>query len=239
MTRPTGRRTSAAAEQDYEEQAAADTTAAMAKGDLKRRFFIAVMPPPGVTAPLTALRGRGPADWDWKGHGDFHISLAFPGVLDDRRLAQLIAVLDNVRHEPFTAEFSGLAYFLKDPHARSRAAQNVLWARPAHGADNQLRSLHYKIAHALKDAKFEYGISDITPHLTVAKVPANDNSLVEKFAAAHDAHGVTGGWHCDRFGLYETIPRTDPRHPANNGGQGTRYIRVAEFILRPPPPPGL
>jgi 2'-5' RNA ligase len=154
-------------------------------------------------------------------------------VLGEAQLARLLAALATVRHDPFDAQFTGLAYFLRDPHARSRTAQNVLWARPDHAADNQMRSLHYKISRALADNHLDYGIKDITPHLTVAKVPANDNRLIEAFAAAHDGQGVTAPWRCDRFGVYETLDRADPRHPANNGGRGTRYVRVAEFILRP------
>lgn len=203
------------------------------RGDLKRRFFIAVMPPPATTAAITQLRGQGPAAWDWKGHDDFHISLAFPGLLNEAQLTRLLTALATVQHDAFDAQFTGLAYFLRDPHARGRVGVNVLWARPDHTADNQLRSLHYKIAKALADNHLDYGIKDITPHLTVAKVPANDNSLIQAFAAAHDGLGVTGVWRCDRFGVYETLERTDPRHPANNGGRGTRYVRVAEFMLRP------
>ena len=212
---------------------AAQKSGPVIKGDLKRRFFVAVMPPPGTTVAITDLRGKGPAEWDWKGQEDFHISLAFPGMLGEGQLSRLLTALANVRHEPFDAQFTGLAYFLRDPHARSRTAQNVLWARPDHAADNQLRSLHYKISRALADNQLDYGIKDITPHLTVAKVPANDNSLIESFAAAHNGHAVTPSWRCDRFGVYETLDRADPRHPANNGGRGTRYVRVAEFILKP------
>lgn len=203
------------------------------RGDLKRRFFIAVMPPPAITGPIAGLQHKGPADWDWKLHGDYHISLALPGMLTDRQLTRMIAALQTVRHDPFEAHFSGLAYFLKDPHARSRAAQNVLWARPDHATDRHMRSLHHKIARALANDNFSYGINDITPHLTVAKVPANDNSLIEAFAAAHDAQGVTARWTCDRFGLYETLDKSDPDHPAQNGGRGSRYRHVADFILRP------
>lgn len=215
-----------------------DNRAAMAatpvrKGELKRRFFVAVMPPAAVTAGMTGLRGLGPAAWDWKGHEDYHISLAFPGMLGEAQLARLLAAMATVRHAPFDVQFTGLAYFLRDPHARSRTAQNVLWARPDHAADNQMRSLHYKISRVLADHHLEYGLKDITPHLTVAKVPANDNRLIEAFAAAHDGHGATGAWRCDRFGVYETLDRMDPRHPANNGGRGTCYVRVAEFILQP------
>lgn len=207
--------------------------APMRKGDLKRRFFVAVMPPDGATLDMTALRAKGPSHWDWKGQDDYHISLAFPGLLNETQLARLLTALATVRHEPFDAQFTGLAYFLRDPHARNRTAQNVLWARPDHAADNQLRSLHFKIARALASHHLDFGIKDITPHLTVAKVPANDNSLIESFAAAHDAHAVTNKWRCDRFGVYETLDKSDPRHPAHNGGRGTRYVRVAEFMLRP------
>ena len=212
---------------------AALAAATMRKGDLKRRFFVAVMPPADATVDMTVLRAKGPSHWDWKGHDDYHISLAFPGLLGEAQLARLLAALATVQHEPFDAQFTGLAYFLRDPHARNRTAQNVLWARPDHMADNQLRSLHFKIAYALAAHHLDFGIKDITPHLTVAKVPANDNSLIESFAAAHDGHGVTGTWRCDRFGVYETLDKSDPRHPAQNGGRGTRYVRVAEFMLRP------
>lgn len=215
------------------DQHIAMAAAPLKKGDLKRRFFVAVMPPAPTTTPMTTLRGKGPAGWDWKGQEDYHISLAFPGMLNDAQLIRLLAALASVQHDSFDAQFTGLAYFLRDPHARSRTAQNVLWARPDHTTDNQLRSLHFKIARVLAENHLDYGIKDITPHLTLAKVPANDNHLIESFAAAHDGHGVTPLWRCDRFGVYETLDRSDPRHPANNAGRGTRYVRVAEFTLKP------
>lgn len=207
--------------------------AARPVAELKHRFFIAVMPPAEMTASIAGLQTQGPDLWDWKSPEDYHVSLALPGVLGEAQAQRLIAALQTVRHAPFELQFSGLAFFLKDPHARSRVAQNVLWARPDHAADKQMRSLHNKIVRALADNNFSYGIYDITPHLTVAKVPANDNSLIEAFAHAHDTAGVTEVWRCDRFGLYETLERSDPRHPSQNGGRGSRYRRVAEFTLQP------
>lgn len=210
---------------------AGDAPAALVKGDLKRRFFIAVMPPPGVTASLDGLRHAGPAAWDWKRHGDYHISLAFPGSLDDVQLARLVTTLRRVEHPVFDVRFEGLSYFLKDPATRKRNAQNVLWARADSAGDAALRSLHATIRDHLKAHKFPTGGDSITPHLTLAKTPANDNSLVRSFARAHD-NTQSVPWRCDRFGLYETLPSIDPRHPDHNGGRGTRYVKIAEFALR-------
>jgi 2'-5' RNA ligase len=203
------------------------------RGELKRRFFVAVMPPADHTETIDKLRHYGPANWDWKRHGDYHISLAFPGMLDTGEVGRLIKALHTVEQAPFDLNFEGLGYFLKDPFKRSRGAQNVLWARPDGPADNALRSLHNRIAAALKDHKFAHGINDISPHLTVAKVPGNENTLMEQFAAAH-GHTRTSAWRCDRFGLYETLPPGDPRHPDNNEGRGSRYVKIAEFTLKTP-----
>lgn len=205
--------------------------AAAGTESLKRRFFVAVMPPQSQTEAIDKLRHYGPANWDWKRHGDYHVSLALPGMLDTGQVGRLIKALREVEQEPFTLRFDGLGYFLKDPFKRSRGAQNVLWARPAATGDNALRSLHNRIAETLKRHKFSHGISDITPHLTVAKVPGHENSLIEQFAAAH-AGTMTPTWHCDRFGLYETLPSADPRHPDQNQGRGSRYVKIAEFTLK-------
>jgi 2'-5' RNA ligase len=205
--------------------------AAPQAGALKRRFFIAVMPPETVTAPLDDLRQQGPAHWDWKNHKDFHISLAFPGALNQAQLQKLINVLSTVEHKAFPLNFSGLDCFMRDPFNRKKGTLHVLWARPETSADAHLRSLHAAIITHLKAHKFAVGRRDIIPHLTVAKVPANDNSLVSHFAAAH-AHKSTASFHCDRFGIYETLEKNDPRHPDHNNGQGSRYLKVAEFILK-------
>ena len=208
-----------------------DSTETPRKGDLKRRFFIAVMPPENHTGPIDALRDRGPAHWDWKGRPDYHISLAFPGLLDDAQVEKLVGVLRDVRHDSFDLSFTGLATFIKDRAIRSRRELNVLWAQPETTADAQLRALQRKIAQHMARNGFHYGARNITPHLTVAKVPANDNDLVSTFAAAHDGLR-TPSWRCDHFALYETLEKSDPRHPVNNDGRGTRYIKVAAFTLK-------
>ncbi|MBU0858315.1 MAG: RNA 2',3'-cyclic phosphodiesterase [Alphaproteobacteria bacterium] len=201
-------------------------------GALKRRFFIAVMPPEKITAPLDDLRQQGPAHWDWKRHKDLHISLAFPGPLNQTQLKKLINVLSKVEHKAFPLNFSGLDCFMRDPFNRKQASSlHVLWARPETRADAHLRSLHAEIIDHLKRHKFAAGRRDIVPHLTVAKVPAHDHNLVSHFAAAH-AHKPTPSFQCDRFGIYETLEKNDPRHPDHNNGQGSRYVKVAEFILK-------
>ena len=208
-----------------------DRQEAPRKGDLKRRFFVAVMPPAPHTGPIDELRSRGPGHWDWKGEADYHISLAFPGLLDDAQVEKLVNVLRDVRHQPFDLAFTGLSTFIKDRAIRSRRDLNVLWARPETSADTQLRALQRKIAQHMARHSFHYGARNITPHLTVAKVPANDNDIVSTFAAAHDGLR-TPSWRCDHFALYETLEKGDPRHPVNNNGQGSRYIKVAEFALK-------
>lgn len=191
----------------------------MGRGELKRQFFIAVFPPDWMTGAIDNLRYKGPPEWEWKHKSDFHISLAFPGMLNAAELKKLTRALREFEFRPFDLSFENMGVFAREPED-GHSKRHVLWARPDVDADNALRALHNKLAHFLAQRGFRYGLRQITPHLTVAKAEGAAD-LMEQFAAAH-AGLKTPSWRCDRIELRETVQRQ---------GQGSRFAKITEIRL--------
>lgn len=201
----------------------------MQKGDLTRQYFIAAFPPDQATQPIRDLAQNGLPEWEWKRPEDYHISLAFPGSLTDEQVKRLISVLGDIKHQPFNLSFDGLSFHLKDP-VKDKTRNHVIWARPDNEGDNELRELIHKIVDKLARRQFRHGMQTLSPHLTVARPPPEAGELTKEFAKAH-SHIKAPAWTLDRFYLCETRGRSDPDHPENNGGTGSRYKKIAEFRL--------
>ncbi len=202
----------------------------MARGQLRRQFFIAVFPPQWVNEQLAAMIADGPQEWRWQRPDDFHISLAFTGTMTDAELKKLITVLRDFEFRAFPLSLKGQAVFPREPEDR-RSKKHVLWAWPDTDGDNALRTLHNRLAHFLKQRGFRYGLRRITPHLTLAKT---DGPLepMEAFAAANSETAIPA-WSCDRIELRESLPGNHPEHPNNNGGQGGRFKKITEIKAAP------
>lgn len=211
----------------------------MNKKQIKRRFFIAVFPPEHIAKQIESIKRYGPSSWEWKNAEDYHISLAFPGTLNETELEKLKKSLEKIAAESFDLTLDDIKIFespiiQQNQNRRKMKNRHVLWGNPDDGTGNEQRKilgLHFSIAHTLRRHGFKYGIKDITPHLTLAKAPNDEIDLVKEFCRA--AKGTKNlSWHCDRFGLYETLSPSDKRHPKNNNGRGSRYVKIAEFKLR-------
>jgi|GEM_PF-1357577 len=206
----------------------------MKKGDVKRHFFIAVCPPDHVCQDLNnKLNNARPSDpdWEWKQPENYHISLAFPGPLDDKNLQELKRILSRVNMPSFDMKLEGMGVFMRSQNSKQNNT-HVVWARPDNKCDNALRRLHYKIANLISKSGFKYGKRDVTPHITIVKTPVLQGQKTHDYLNAN--HDVSSDeWHCDSFGLYETIRGSDPDHPRNNNGQGSKYRKVESFQLTP------
>lgn len=203
---------------------------AQEKKSLKRQFFIAVFPPDEIKRQINdnlVHKEDATKGWEWKRAEEYHMSLAFPGAITEEELQILIKALDKVYFEAFSMSIDGVGHFLRKENKNNNNT-HVVWARPDNQADNAIRELHYKIVGIMEEYGFKYGNREISPHMTIVKPPVTAHDLMKDFAAA--ASGFKSeAWQCDRFVLCETLDKSDPDHPHNNNGQGSRYKVIAEF----------
>lgn len=202
----------------------------MSKGELKRRFFIAVYPPEHIAKALHEATKDIDEDWDRKIPEDYHISLAFPGHLTMAQVERLEESLAELEHAPFKISLTGVSFHWRDPFDKN-ARNHVLWARADNDGDNELSDLHSKLVTLLQQKNFRHGLRDISPHITIARPPPEAGDLMKEFAKAH-AHIEGESWVCDRIYICETLEKSDPRHPANNNGDGSKFVKVAEIKLK-------
>lgn len=202
----------------------------MKKGELRRKFFIAVFPPRDVVEKVEKVMLKGPRQWSWNKKDNLHISLAFPGYLLNDDLDRLKGALGKVTHRAFDISLRGLGFFLDNKNKVKKQQEHVLWMRPDFRSDNELKTLHREIIGLMKDAGFNYGRDDFSPHMTLAKIERNEIDLMKDFASsASDAK--TRSWRCGSIALYESFSKNDDKHPVNNNGKGSKYKKIAEFKL--------
>ena len=202
----------------------------MKKGELRRKFFIAVFPPRDVAEKAEKIMLRGPRHWSWNKKENLHLSLAFPGFLFEDDVERLQTALGKVGHRAFDISLKGIGIFLDNKNKVKKQQEHVLWAKPDYRAENELKILHRKIITQMKAAGFKYGRDDFAPHMTLAKVEKDGIDLMKDFAAACGDEKMRR-WKCGSFALYESIAKKDSTHPANNNNKGSKYKKVAEFKL--------
>ena len=205
----------------------------MKKGHLKRHFFVAVALPDDAKRALSAQLDetqRHPG-WEWKDSEDYHISLAFPGALDDRRFKEIKTILSQVDMQSFKVRLEGVSTFFKEQNRRKNN-KHVVWARPDSESDYNLRRLNYKIAQTLKACGYTIGKRDQQPHVTIVKPPVTETEAVEDYVESRGTLDSVA-WDCTSFVLYETLQPHDPDHPSNQNGEGSRFREVAVFNLSP------
>ncbi len=112
------------------------------------------------------------ADVKWVEPANLHVTLLFLGELDDRDLMAVCkaATAAARREPPFTLRVSGLGAF---PTPRR---PKVLWGGIAEGDDSLIR-LHTAVAAPLIDSGvYRKEDRDYTPHLTLGRANADDDS---------------------------------------------------------------
>ena len=112
------------------------------------------------------------ADVKWVDPPNLHFTLLFLGELDDRDLVEVCKATTVAarREPPFTLRVCGLGAF---PTPRR---PKVLWGGLVEGADSLLR-LHTAIAAPLIEAGiYRKEDRDYTPHLTLGRANADDDS---------------------------------------------------------------
>lgn len=167
------------------------------------RLFVALLPPPPVLAEIgqlvDGLRVRAP-ELRWTRLEQWHLTLAFLGQVEERRLPALTERLARLprRHAAFPLAFTG----------GGRFDGRVLWA----GVSGDLPALR-ALADSASAAARRTGIAleerPYRPHLTLARAraPTELRRLVEGLSAY-----VGQPWQADRIELICSQPGPRPRY---------------------------
>lgn len=205
----------------------------MQKEGLRRRFFIAVSPPPDVAAKIGKIMLKGPLDrgWSWSRREDLHISLGFPGELTGGELEKLKDAMAGVVHRAFRVTLKGIDAFFDRKNTGTKQREHVLWMQAGSPACMELKTLHREIEGAMKKAlRMKDGGPPFIPHMTLAKTGVDDHGPMKDFAVACEACPAMT-WECRSFAIYETLGKRHPDHPANNHNCGSKYKKIAAFNL--------
>lgn len=143
------------------------------------RFFLSLLPPPALTAALTAVMyGIPGARWVPEDH--LHLTLRFIGPTSPDRVRELVAVLRDLVHAPFSTPCSGVGTF---PELSSRHRLNVLWARVE--ATNELLSLVRRVESCVQMVGFRAEQRPFHPHITLARIGETSPYDVERWLSVH------------------------------------------------------
>jgi 2'-5' RNA ligase len=161
------------------------------------RLFVAVVPPEAVLdeiAAMIALVRPAAPELRWARRDQWHLTLAFLGVVDERRLPDLTARLERAanRHDAFELSFGG----------GGRFDRRVLWAG-VRGDSEQLVALASGVAAAGRRAGIELADRPYRPHLTLARSRDRDGRDLRPLVAAVSGFAGTA-WPVDAVHLIES-----------------------------------
>ena len=194
------------------------------------RMFVALVPPEEAVEDLEEFLAprRSAGQFRWASPEQFHLTLAFLAVVEDRHLDELVERLGRAaaRRTSFPARVAGGGAFPNVGRAR------VLWA--GLDLDEQGRTELDRLASGARAAASRTGISvdgqRFRPHLTLARLgrPTEASSWVQLL----DAYSGPA-WTAERVALVASHLGEGPRGRP-------RYELVEEFTLPPPrsAPPG-
>ncbi|MBL9214453.1 MAG: RNA 2',3'-cyclic phosphodiesterase [Opitutaceae bacterium] len=180
------------------------------------RLFVALLPPPTVSAELAAL-AEPLAGVRWVPAEDSHLTLRFIGDAPEERREAFGAALERVRVEPFILPAAGLGVF------PPRGAAKVLWAGVGR-AHPRLFQLRKQVDEALLRVDPGLAMPSFHPHFTVGRI--GDAHAPKELAAFLERNGgfEAPPFRVDAFHLMTSTPAA---------GRASRYEVVRRFPLAP------
>ena len=202
----------------------------MARSGERDHYFTCLLPPESIRTRFNALAAAAPDGADVKRAEDLHITLNYLRRPRSQPKRELVERLSRIEFPSFDVKLTDVDTFFRIP--RRSMNSHVLWMRPDPAGAWRIRELHARIHLSLRPAGFNVGEASMTPHMTALKYPfsAQAEPLMQ-FITDHSKLKMPK-WHVDRFYLCRTLFNTDPRHPVNNEGKGSKYEIVAEFALK-------
>jgi 2'-5' RNA ligase len=193
-------------------------------------YFTCLLPPDSIRRRFNAVAAKAPGQAEVSRAEDLHITLNYLRRPRARPKIELIERLSRIEFPAFDLTLTDIDSFFRIPRKEHNA--HVLWLRPDAMAAWKIRDLHARIHMSLRPVGFNVGQASMTPHMTALRYPFNGAAeQLEQFIAEH-AKLRMPKWTVDRFYLCRKLPRTDIRHPLNNGDRGSQFEVVAEFALK-------
>lgn len=177
-----------------------------------QRFFIAIAIPDPIRDDLIRMQ-NGVDQARWLDREDFHLTLAFLGVLNSGDVESTDEQLRQVHKAPFLLRLNTVGWFGKrQPHC--------LWAGLAESP--ALIQLHRHILRAVKSAGIILTIRKFHPHVTLARLSRScSQGACERFSQRWNLY-KSRPFCIDSFHLYSTRTLQG----------GTPYLIEASYPLR-------
>jgi 2'-5' RNA ligase len=180
------------------------------------RLFVGLEVSPEVTRKLIALSGelkRNAAGARWTSPEAWHVTLKFLGEVAPGNLPSIVGQLRAVSASPFDLSLTGLGLF-------SRAG--VVYAKIS--PSPALTALAAQVEQAMTTCGFEPERRPYSPHLTLARIPADRRSALvcalKSKCEAEESNRI-GTFGVSEFLLFESFL----------GGSGSRYEVRERFPL--------
>lgn len=148
------------------------------------RTFIAIAISEEIKNTLSQIESHlkyAGADVKWVKPESVHLTLKFLGEIDEKKAAEVTAVLDSIARsvKPFKVSIKDIGAFPKIEHPR------VVWVGLDRGAA-EITALAVRIDEALSRIGFAKEVRPFSPHLTIGRVrsPLNNDKLKEKMLSA-------------------------------------------------------
>lgn len=140
------------------------------------RLFTALEIPDEIAERLVRLQ-RGIEGARWIEPEDFHITLRFVGDIPEDVAADVDEALQDIRFEPFDIELEGVGAF-------GGAKPHAVWAGVR--ASEPLKQLQARHESAMRRAGLKPETRNYTPHVTLARLRAEENPDVYRFIEANN-----------------------------------------------------
>ena len=132
----------------------------------------------------------------WVEEENFHLNLFFLGMVEEKKILNIVQRLKQVKQKSFSLQLSGLGFFPSQNEAR------VIWVGVKNEID-QLKNIHKKIDSVLRELGFDF-YREFLPHLALGRVRRGyrisfgENKKVNKLINQGKSFLV------DRFVLFES-----------------------------------
>lgn len=175
------------------------------------RLFTALPLPDELRRRIAGLQG-GIDGARWVAEENLHITLRFIGEVQDDRVDDIVAALDEVRGRAFNVQPGDVGHFGSGRTPRS------IWV----GVETtpEIATLHDKVDHALVRTGLAPEGRKYTPHITVARLKGAKTNHVLKWLEANGGFFATP-FEARAFTLFES----------RTASSGATYLPLAEFPL--------
>lgn len=194
-------------------------------------YSICLLPPVNLQGAFLRAARYAPPDASVQKAEDLHVTL-LSGLRIPRKKPNkdLLQRIENIQFPAFDVRFTDADSFNEPPGRNNK--HTVVWLRPDGLSSFRLQELHNKVAGILSKAGYNMGTLPYRPHMTFLRQPLpGDTAGLEDFLkkSRKVRYPVL---RADTLTLTRKLHYSEPAHPEQNDGQGSKYEVVAAFPLK-------